>query len=96
MLSLYFTDNMDVIVIGLLVGAGLPAIFSLGMASYAYGSGGDAETDHAPGHPLWRGVGVVCFGIVLAGIALGISIIVAKGFGYHVTFENFLPHFEPK
>lgn len=96
MLSMFFTDILDVLLLGLLAGAGLPAIFSVGIASYAWGAGGDAETDHAAGHPIGRAIGVLCFAFVLLVIAMGISIIVASGFGYHADFSHVIPGFEKK
>lgn len=96
MFTLFSREIVNVIVIGLIAGAGLPAIFSLGMASFAYGAGGDAETNPQPGHPIGRVLGVLCFGIVLVTITLGITVIVASGFGYHLSFEHIFPTFEPK
>lgn len=96
MLALFVTEMLKVVVIGLIAGAGLPALFALGMASWAYGTGGDAETTHAAGHPLGKLAGLLCFVVVLAAIALGIAIVVASGFGYEVSFEHVLPTFVPK
>ncbi len=100
MLSLFFTDIVDVILIGLVLGAGLPALFSVGIASYAWGAGGDAERQHGdgpePSHPVGRAIGVACFGVVLLVIAVGISTIVASGFGYHVDYSHVVPTFVKK
>ena len=96
MLQLFFGAIWQVLLIGLIVGAGLPAIFALGVKAMAYGVGGDAETDHAAGHPLGKIVGILLFAVVLAAIALGIAIIVSSGFGYQVSFEHVVPAFVKK
>ena len=81
---------------GLILGAGLPTLFALGIRSLAYGAGGDAET-HASGaagpkaHPIGTVLGWVLFLIVLAGIVLGITFIVASGFGKALSFEHIYP-----
>ena len=85
-----------VLLAGLLLGAGLPALFAVGIRAMAYGAGGDAEV-HSSGtagpasHPVGRAVGVLCFAIVLAAIALGITFIVATGFGKALSFEHIFP-----
>ena len=38
---------MRVLVVGLVFGAGLPAVYALGIRALAYGDGGDAEVSHA-------------------------------------------------
>jgi len=86
----------QVLLAGLLLGAGLPTVFALGIRATAYGVGGDAEL-HATGvtgpapHPAGRPVGYLCFAIVLLGIVLGITFIVASGFGKALSFEHIYP-----
>lgn len=82
---------LKVLLAGLVLGAGLPAVFALGIRSLAYGVGGDAEVDHAPPHPIGRFLAVLCFALVLGGVALGITIVVASGFGKEVVFDPILP-----
>ncbi|MFQ6171647.1 hypothetical protein ACK8HX_08580 [Oryzobacter sp. R7] len=82
---------LKVLLAGLVLGAGLPAVFALGIRSLAYGVGGDAEVDHAPPHPIGRLLAVLCFAVVLGGVALGITIVVASGFGKEVVFDPILP-----
>ncbi|MDQ6897386.1 MAG: hypothetical protein M3171_12390 [Actinomycetota bacterium] len=57
----------------------------------ALGAGGDAEVDHARPHPVGRALAVLCFIVVLAGVALGITIVVASGFGQAVSFAHVYP-----
>ncbi|WP_410809732.1 hypothetical protein [Micromonospora sp. 067-2] len=85
-----------ILLVGLLLGAGLPALFAVGIRAMAYGAGGDAEVhaSGAPGpapHPAGRAAGILCFAIVLAAIALGITFIVATGFGKTLSFEHIYP-----
>lgn len=80
-----------VLLVGVLLGSGLPAIFALGIRALAYGVGGDAEVDHAPHHPVGKALAALCFAIVLGGVALGITIVAASGFGKAVSFEHVIP-----
>lgn len=82
---------VKVLLAGLLLGAGLPAVFALGIRALAYGVGGDAEIDHAPPHPVGRLLAGLCFAVVLGGIVLGITIVVASGVGKEVVFDSLLP-----
>jgi hypothetical protein len=94
------TDNLQfavegawkVLLAGLILGAGLPAVFAVGVRSLAWGTGGAAEVavDARP-HPLGRVLAVVCFLVVLAGIALGLTIIIAAGQGKIVSFDHVYP-----
>ena len=85
-----------VLLAGVILGAGLPALFALGIRSLAYGAGGDAEV-HESGvtgpkaHPGGTVLGWVLFAIVLLGIVLGITFIVASGFGKALSFEHLYP-----
>jgi hypothetical protein len=85
-----------VLLVGLLLGAGLPALFALGVRSLAWGAGGEAEvhedgTAAARPQPIGTVLGWVCFVIVLLGVVLGITFIVASGFGKALSFEHIYP-----
>lgn len=84
-----------VLLTGLVLGAGLPAVFALGVRALAFGRGGDAEVS-ADGtvpaaHPVGRALAALCFAVVLAGVALGITFVVATGFGKVLSFEHGYP-----
>ena len=85
-----------VLAAGLLLGAGLPVLFALGIRSLAHGAGGEAEV-HASGvtgprpHPIGTVVGYTLFAIVVLGVLLGITFIVASGFGKTISFEHIYP-----
>lgn len=81
----------QVLVAGLLFGAGLPLVFALGIRSLAWGAGGEAEVSHARPNPLGTVLAAVCLAVVIAGVALGILIIAAAGFGKEVSFEHGYP-----
>ena len=89
--------GVQVLFAALLLGAGLPAIFALGMRSLAYGAGGTAEVavDSTP-RPIGKVLAAVCFGVVIAAILLGITWIVATGMGYSVVFNQLIPTFRKK
>jgi hypothetical protein len=85
-----------VLIVGLIAGAGLPAVFALGVRSMAWGTGGSAEVvaaGHAPAqaNPVGRVLAILCFLVVLAGIALGLTIIIAAGQGKIVSFDHVFP-----
>jgi hypothetical protein len=85
-----------VLLAGVILGAGLPTLFALGIRSLAYGAGGDAEV-HESGvtgpkaHPVGTVLGWALFAIVLLGVVLGITFIVASGFGKALSFEHIFP-----
>lgn len=91
MLELFFSAIWKVVVTSLVIGAGLPALFAYGVRAMAYGAGGDADVDQAPAHPLGRIVAYVCFAVVVAGVALGITVIVAAAFGRSAGFQGIVP-----
>ncbi|GAA1040769.1 hypothetical protein GCM10009557_62980 [Virgisporangium ochraceum] len=73
----------QVLAAGLLLGAGLPALFAVGIRAMA-------STTHRAG----RVVGIACFAVVVLGALLGIAFIVASGFGLDLTFEHGYPTVE--
>ena len=90
-LTLALQGAWKVLAVGLVLGAGLPMIFGLGVRSLALRAGGDAEVDHARPQPIGTALAVTCFLIVLAGVAVGITVVVASGFGKAVSFEHIYP-----
>jgi hypothetical protein len=85
-----------VLLASLLLGAGLPTLFALGVRSLAWGTGGDAEV-HESGvtgpspHRIGTVVGWLLFLIVFAGVVLGITFIVASGAGKALSFDHVYP-----
>ena len=82
--------------VGLRLGAGLPAVFALGIRALSYGVGGAADaTDHVP-HPAARVVAYLCFAVVLVAVAAGIGVIVAHGLGMRLVMDGLVPTFVAK
>jgi hypothetical protein len=83
--------NLDalwqIVVFGLVAGAGLPALFAVGLralslpggAAEAPGTAADGTSDDGVvgGSPVGIAVAVVCFAVVLAAVGWGIYFIVA-------------------
>lgn len=89
-----------VLLVGLVLGAGLPTMFAFGVRALAWGTGGEAEI-HETGvalkpHPAGRLVAYTMFGLVIACALLGIGYIVAHGLGMAITFNGLMPVFTPK
>lgn len=80
---------LRVLVVGLVLGAGLPAVFALGIRALAYGQGGDAELSHDRAHPVGKVLAGLAFAVVVAGVLLGLTVIVASGVGKEVVFDPF-------
>lgn len=89
-----------ILLVGIVLGAGLPALFAIGVRAMAWGTGGDAaihDDDLMPKpHPVGRVFGVVIFGFVVLVVLLGIGYIVAHGLGYDLGFHGPLPVFTPR
>lgn len=94
-LSLEFQAVWKILVIGLILGAGLPTLFATGIRAMAYGQGGEAEVHDgsalAAPHPIGRALAYLCFAIVIAAIALALVYLVATGFGKALSFEHVYP-----
>ena len=84
----------EVLVAGLVFGAGLPVVYALalrvltiGATSYA-GPDGEIHSSPRMSSRLFSGVLIA---VVVAGVLLGLMIIVATGFGKEVTFDTIYP-----
>ncbi|GAA1085787.1 hypothetical protein [Tsukamurella spumae] len=91
-IKLVLESVWKILLIGLILGAGLPALFAVGVRGLAIGNGHEREdgTVHQP-NPLGNVLAAVAFLIVIAAIVLGILIIVSSGFGMKVSFEHIYP-----
>jgi hypothetical protein len=77
-----------VLLAGLALGAGLPVLFALGIRSLAWGGG---AASGSPARPLGTALGYLLFAVVVLGILLGITFIVATGFGKALSFDHIYP-----
>ncbi|WP_436529929.1 hypothetical protein [Actinoplanes sp. HUAS TT8] len=89
-----------VLLAGLILGAGLPVLFALGIRSLAWGAG-EASVNTSgvtPGtrRPIGTAVGYLLFAVVVVGVLLGLTFIVASGFGNKLSFEHIYPTIVPK
>lgn len=99
MYSLFLHDIWKVLVYSLILGAGLPVVYAIGVRASALGTVGADGVETAAvrrHHLLGRVVAVVCFAIVLAGIGLGLAYIWASGHGDQLSFTNGYPTIVPK
>ena len=92
MFELFFAAAWKVLVAGLLLGAGIPALFALGVRFTATGTGGEAmiATSTRP-NPAFKALGGLCFAIAALAVVLGITVVVASGFGKMVSFDHVIP-----
>lgn len=69
----YVESIFRVLVVGLILGAGLPALFAFGLRAYSSGAGNPAAdgTGHAP-NPILRLVGLALFAVVAAVIVVAL------------------------
>lgn len=89
-----------ILAIGVLLGAGLPALFAVGVRALAWGTAaeGDAPDEDAKLEPTLAGrlVAYTMFAIVILAVLAGVGYIVAHGFGLKVTFDGLMPVITPK
>lgn len=93
MFAYFMKEVGQVLMMGLIFGAGLPMLFSFGIKAMAEGAGGDAEISHAAGNPAYKIVGYVCFALVALCILMGIALVISSGMGYKVSFGSGYPTF---
>ncbi|PPF18405.1 hypothetical protein C5B92_06010 [Rathayibacter sp. AY1A4] len=103
MLSLFLSAAGQVALVAVLLGAGLPVLFAVGVRSFAVAAGAPASGgSDAPAvrsglpAPVLRGIGVLCFAFVVGSVVIGLSVIIATGLGQSVSFEHVIPTFVPK
>ncbi|WP_343710149.1 hypothetical protein [Mycobacterium sp.] len=77
-----YTATLKIMVFGLLVGAGLPALFSLGIRLGAAGAGisGDTMTGK---RPSLTALSVALFAFLLAAVIVGVLFIARDFIGHH-------------
>ncbi len=81
-----------VLLVGLLLGAGLPTLYSVGVRQLAL-AGDTADPARASAR---RATAWVIFAVVMVAVLLGIGYIVAHGLGMTITFDGLIPHFGKK
>ena len=103
MFSLFLHDMWKILLYSLLLGAGLPVLYAVGVRASALGSvaadGAEPATSAVAVRRrrlLGRTVAGLCFAVVLAGIGVGLAYIVASGHGEQLSFQQGYPTFVPK
>jgi hypothetical protein len=103
MFTLFLDAAGQVALAALLLGAGLPALFAVGVRSFTLaGAAGKpaaaGETIPSSRIPVGvlRAIGTLCFVLVVVAVAVGLTVIIATGFGQEVSFEHIVPTFVPK
>lgn len=80
-----------VLVTCIVLGSGLPALFTLGLRQLAIAEGATQSRTTVNGRAARRTVAIVLFAVIILAILSGIGYIVAHGLGYSVAFQGFLP-----
>lgn len=91
-----FEAIWKVLLASLVLGAGLSAVFALGIRSLAWGAGGDAQVERAQGNPVGKVVAGILFLLVLYGVVAGLLFIIASGQGKELTFSHVIPWIQAK
>lgn len=86
MLHLFLESAWKVAAAGVLLGAGIPFLFAIGIRETV----GTGDTPSRPS-PVRLTVGVVCFLVVIGCVAAGLTVIVASGLGKQVSFDHVYP-----
>ena len=75
---------VKVLVFGIVAGAGLPALFAVGVRSQAVGAG-TIDGQHLAGdrRPLLTAVSYACFALVLLAIVTGVLFVARDFIGHH-------------
>ncbi|HEX5142743.1 MAG TPA: hypothetical protein VFW21_02620 [Mycobacterium sp.] len=86
----YIETLLHVLIVGLVLGAGLPAVFAIGLRAYSAGAGGvEADgTAHAP-NPALKAVGLAVFLFVSAVIVLAVLWIARATIIHHTGVDLF-------
>jgi hypothetical protein len=89
-MTTYVLPLLTVLVVGLVLGAGLPAVFAFGLVSYSAGAGG-TQTDgsvRAP-NPVLKSLGLLLFMFVGFVIFIAILWITRSTIIHHTGFDPF-------
>lgn len=86
----YLESILKVLVVGLVLGAGLPALFATGLLAYSHGAGGE-EADHVihrPNPPL-KVLGILLFAFVALVIVTAVAWITRATIYHHFGVDLF-------
>ncbi|AFM15488.1 hypothetical protein Mycch_0670 [Mycolicibacterium chubuense NBB4] len=87
----YVEAILKVLAVGLVLGAGLPGVFALGLVAYSRGAGGaEADGTTTAPHPALKALGLLLFAFVAAVIVIAI-LYITKGTIIHHFGVNPVP-----
>lgn len=81
-----------VLAAGLLLGAGIPALYALAVNGLAMAQGGKASGK--PANPLGKAIAAVVLLVILTVVAYGLAWLIFTSLGYSVSFSGILPTFK--
>jgi hypothetical protein len=90
----YLEAILKVLVVGLVLGAGLPALFGIGLVAFSHGAGGaEADGTTATPNPALKALGLLIFAVVAVVIVIAILYITKATIIHHFGFNPvpFLP-----
>ncbi len=90
MITLALDGAWKVLAAGLVLGAGLPALFALSVRGMAMANG-TALLGATKARPWGRVLAWALLAVILLAVAYGLMFIVATGFGKTVSFEHVFP-----
>lgn len=92
----YLESIFKVLIVGLVLGAGLPALFATGMLAYSFGAGGE-EADHVmhKPNPLLKIIGILLFALVAFVIVMAVAWVTRATIIHHFGVDLF-PMFPKK
>ena len=86
----YLENILKVLVVGLILGAGLPAVFAVGMLAYSHGAGGEqADGTVTKGNPALKYLGILLFLLVAWVIITAVFWITRATLIHHFGFDPF-------
>jgi hypothetical protein len=86
----YLEAILKVLVVGLLLGAGLPAIFATGMVAYSNGAGGQHwDGTVTAGNPALKYLGMLLFALVGLVVLVALLWITRTTIIHHFGFDPF-------
>ncbi len=91
----YFESILKVLVVGLILGAGLPAVFAAGLVAYSNGAGGqNADGTTVAPNPMVKFLGIALF-VFVGWVILTAVLWITRGTIIHHTGIDLFP-FMPK
>lgn len=82
-----------VLIAGLLLGAGIPVLFSLAVTNFGMAKGGDALATGGAPKPFGKIVGIALLAVILLIFAYGLSWLIFTSLGFKVGFNGIIPTF---